>query len=152
MILLQKETDRHKKSGIHFSCVQKKKEALRRRAFSLKTELPAVFLALRDPRTPKAARVFGALALAYAFSPVDLVPDFIPVLGYLDDLLILPALCAAALRRIPPEVLAECRARSEGMWENGRPKRWYYALPVVLFWCAAIGLLLAALMRTVRAG
>lgn len=65
---------------------------IRQRADNLKTDVPAVFLALKDKRTPAMAKIFAALTVAYALSPVDLVPDFIPVLGYLDDVIILPAL------------------------------------------------------------
>ena len=72
---------------------------------------------------------------------MDLIPDFVPVLGYLDDVLVLPALIALTVRRIPPEVLASCRERAEGMWQNGRPKKWYFALPVVGAWLLAALLL-----------
>lgn len=103
------------------------------RAKRLKSDVPAVFLALSDRRTPAAAKIFAALTVAYALSPIDLIPDFIPVLGYLDDLLILPVLAAAAIHFIPRDVMDECRMKSEGMWDNGKPKKWYFALPVILF-------------------
>ena len=107
---------------------------LKERASSLKREIPAVFLALKDERTPVFTKILAAVTVAYALSPVDLIPDFVPVLGYLDDVLVLPALIALTVRRIPPEVLASCRERAEGMWQNGRPKKWYFALPVVGVW------------------
>ena len=107
---------------------------LKERAASLKREVPAVFLALKDEKTPVSAKILAAVTVAYALSPVDLIPDFVPVLGYLDDVLVLPALIALTVRRIPPEVLASCRERAEGMWQNGRPKKWYFALPVVGVW------------------
>ena len=69
---------------------------------------------------------------------MDLIPDFVPVLGYLDDVLVLPALIALTVRRIPPEVLASCRERAEGMSQQGRPKKWYFALPVVALWLLLI--------------
>ena len=100
---------------------------LKERASSLKREIPAVFLALRDERTPVFTKILAAVTVAYALSPVDLIPDFVPVL-------VLPALIALTVRRIPPEVLASCRERAEGMWQNGRPKKWYFALPVVGVW------------------
>ena len=111
---------------------------LKERASSLKREIPAVFLALRDERTPVFTKILAAVTVAYALSPVDLIPDFVPVLGYLDDVLVLPALIALTVRRIPPEVLASCRERAEGMWQNGRPKKWYYAIPIVLVWCVLL--------------
>ena len=107
---------------------------LKERASSLKREIPAVFLALKDERTPVFTKILAAVTVACALSPVDLIPDFVPVLGYLDDVLVLPALIALTVRRIPPEVLASCRERVEGMWQNGRPKKWYFALPVVGAW------------------
>ena len=111
---------------------------LKERASSLKREIPAVFLALKDERTPVFTKILAAVTVAYALSPVDLIPDFVPVLGYLDDVLVLPALIALTVRRIPPEVLASCRERAEGMWQNGRPKKWYYAIPIVLVWCVLL--------------
>ena len=87
----------------------------------------------------------AAVVVIYALSPVDLIPDFIPVLGYLDDLLILPALIALTVKRIPPEVLAECRAQAEGMWNGGKPEKWYYAVPFVLIWAAVIALIVMAI-------
>lgn len=117
------------------------KTKLKERAAKLKRDIPAVFLALGHKKTPVWAKITAALTVAYALSPVDLVPDFIPVLGYLDDLLILPGLVALTVRLIPADVFAECRERAEGMWQNGRPKKWYYAIPIVIVW-----LLLAALV------
>ena len=111
---------------------------LKERAGKLKTDLPALFLALKDRETPVLAKVFAGIAVAYALSPVDLIPDFIPVLGYLDDVILLPGLVALTLKRIPPEVLETCRTQAEGMWQDGKPKKWYYALPVVLVWALVV--------------
>lgn len=117
---------------------------LKARATQLKTDLPAVFLALKRRETPWTAKVLAALTVAYALSPVDLIPDFIPVLGYLDDLILLPALVALTLRLIPADVLADCRAQAASLWENGKPKRWYFAIPVVLFWLLMLFLIVRA--------
>jgi uncharacterized membrane protein YkvA (DUF1232 family) len=87
-------------------------EKLKARARALKNEAFAVYLATKDPRTPWYAKAIAFLTIAYAFSPIDLIPDFIPVLGYLDDLFIVPAGIALAVRLIPPEVLAEARAKA----------------------------------------
>ena len=107
---------------------------LRQRADKLKKQVPAVFLALKRRDTPWTAKIFAFLAVCYALSPVDLIPDFIPVLGYLDDLLILPALCGLAVHFIPEDIFGECLEQSENMWQGGKPKKWYYALPIVIFW------------------
>ncbi len=120
---------------------------LKERAKQLKTDIPAVFLALKKRETPWTAKLLAALTVGYALSPIDLIPDFIPVLGYLDDLVILPALVALTIKLIPAEVMAACRAEAEGMWENGKPKRWYYAIPIVLVWLLAVSLIVRAIVK-----
>ena len=119
---------------------------LKHRANQLKTDIPAIFLCLKSRETPFPAKIFAALTVAYALSPIDLIPDFIPLLGYLDDLIILPALAALTLRLIPKEILARCRRQAEGMWADGRPKRWYYAVPIVLVWLLALWMAAKALI------
>ena len=119
---------------------------LKARARQLKTDLPAVFLALKRKETPWTAKVLAAVTIGYALSPIDLIPDFIPVLGYLDDLILLPAFVALTIRLIPPDVLAACRAEAEGLWQNGKPKRWYYAIPIVLFWLLIVFLIVRAFL------
>ena len=114
------------------------------RAKKLKTDIPAVFLALKEKKTPWYAKVIAAVVVVYALSPIDLIPDFIPVLGYLDDLIILPALIAWCIKCIPKEVVEDCRARSEGLWGEGKPKKWYYAIPFVLIWVAVAALIVVA--------
>ena len=84
-------------------------EQLKSRARALKNEALAVYLAAKDPRTPWYAKLIAFVTIAYAFSPIDLIPDFIPILGYLDDLFIVPAGIALAIRLIPADVLAEAR-------------------------------------------
>ena len=118
---------------------------LKERAKKLKTDIPAVFLALKRKETPWYAKIMAALTVAYALSPIDLVPDFIPVLGYLDDVLLLPAMVALTVRWIPQGVFDECRSQAEGLWKNGKPKRWYYAIPIILLWVALIGWLVWAI-------
>lgn len=81
--------------------------------------------------------------MVYALSPVDLIPDFIPVLGYIDDILLLPILIALTLRFIPKEIMDQHRQAEVDLWKDGKPKKWYYGLPVLLFW----GLLLYFLLR-----
>ena len=115
---------------------------LKERASRLKRDIPAVFLALKSKKTPVFAKILGAVTVAYALSPVDLIPDFIPVLGYLDDVLLLPGLVALTLRLIPKEVLEECRSKAQDMWQNGRPKKWYYAIPILLVWFLILALIL----------
>ncbi len=88
-------------------------DGLKQRARRLKTEVYALYLAYKDPRVPWYARLFAAGVVAYAVSPIDLIPDFIPVIGYLDDLILVPLGIVLALKMIPPEVMAECRERAK---------------------------------------
>lgn len=120
---------------------------LRQRAKQLKKDIPAVFLCLKSPRTPWYAKVLAALTVVYALSPVDLVPDFIPVLGYLDDVILLPGLVALTLRCLPPEELARCRVEAEGMWADGKPEKWYYALPIAAVWILVLVLILKCIFN-----
>ena len=117
---------------------------LKARAKKLKTDIPALFLALKDKDTPILAKIFAGITVVYALSPVDLVPDFIPVLGYLDDVILLPMLVALTIRFIPKDVLERNRKQAEGMWRDGKPKKWYYAIPIVLIWILIIVLILKA--------
>jgi uncharacterized membrane protein YkvA (DUF1232 family) len=109
----------------------------------LKTEVYALYLAYRDPRTPWYARIFAALVVGYAFSPIDLIPDPIPVLGYLDDLVLIPLGVKLALGMIPPEVIADCRIKAEELMAQGKPVNWVAAAIIVLIWLALAGLVIA---------
>ncbi|MBI5876915.1 MAG: DUF1232 domain-containing protein [Chloroflexi bacterium] len=112
----------------------------RQRARQLKTEVYALYLAYRDPRVPWYARVVAACVVGYTFSPIDLIPDFIPVIGYLDDLILVPLGIALALRLIPAKVMADCRIRAEEVMAQGKPINRIAAAIIIGIW-----LLLAAL-------
>ena len=107
---------------------------LRNKAQKLKSDVPAVFLALKAKETPWYAKMCAAITVAYALSPIDLVPDFIPVLGYLDDMILLPLLVALTVKFIPKETFQKYREEAEGLWENGKPKKWYFAIPIIIVW------------------
>ena len=119
---------------------------LERWARKLKVEIYALYLAYRDPRVPWYARVFAALVVGYAFSPIDLIPDVIPVLGYLDDLLIVPLGIALAIRMIPPSVLAECREEARNA--KDRPVNKVAAVVVVAIWIALAALAVWLVTKT----
>lgn len=109
-------------------------EQLKRRARHLKSEAFALYLAARDPRTPWYAKLLVAAIIAYAFSPIDLIPDFIPVIGYLDDLVLVPLGVALAIRMVPDSVLAECRMRARATFQNGKPVSRTAGAVVILIW------------------
>lgn len=116
------------------------------RVRALKTEVYALYLAYRDPRVPWYARAFAAVVVAYAFSPIDLIPDPIPVLGYLDDLILIPLGVILALKMIPQPVMAECRAEATAVMAAGKPVNRAAAVVIVAVWLlvAALGILLVA--------
>ena len=118
---------------------------LKVRAKKLKTDIPTLFLAIKDNDTPILAKVFAGITVVYALSPVDLVPDFIPVLGYLDDVILLPLLVTLTIKFIPKDVLERNRKQAEGMWSEGKPKKWYYAIPIVLIWVLLVVLIFKAI-------
>jgi uncharacterized membrane protein YkvA (DUF1232 family) len=121
-------------------------ERLKRWARRLKVEVHALYLAYRDPRVPWYARVFAAVVVGYAFSPIDLIPDPIPVLGYLDDLVLIPLGVALAVRMIPPQVLAECREEAREMTD--KPVNKVAAVVVVAVWVVLAALAVWLLART----
>jgi uncharacterized membrane protein YkvA (DUF1232 family) len=125
-------------------------EAWKERARRLQAETYAVYLAYRDPRVPWYARAFAALVVAYAFSPIDLIPDFIPVLGYLDDLVLVPLGIALALRMIPPAVMAECREKAREAMALGKPANWAVAAAIIVIWLALAALGVLLVVRLVR--
>jgi uncharacterized membrane protein YkvA (DUF1232 family) len=120
---------------------------LKEKAKEIKRNISAIYIALKKKETPWYAKIAAGLTIGYALSPIDLIPDFIPVLGYLDDLIILPALALLTIKLIPKEVMDACRAEAEGMWKDGKPKKWYFAVPIILIWSAVIILILWKMLR-----
>jgi uncharacterized membrane protein YkvA (DUF1232 family) len=116
-------------------------ERWKHQARRLKVEIYALYLAYRNPRVPWYARLFAAGVVGYAFSPIDLIPDPIPILGYLDDLVLVPLGIFLALKMIPAGVMAECRAQAQAQMDQGKPVNWLAAGVIVVIW-----LILAALV------
>ncbi|PHM19872.1 MAG: hypothetical protein CK604_09605 [Curvibacter sp. PD_MW3] len=114
---------------------------LKRRAKALKGETYVLYLAARHPATPWYAKLLVAVIVAYAFSPIDLIPDFVPVLGYLDDLVLIPLGIALAIKLVPQAVLDECHAKVQAARQAGKPTSRVAAVVIVLIWLgiAALG-------------
>lgn len=111
-------------------------ENFKEKARALKKETFALYLACRDERTPLYAKILAACVVGYAFSPIDLIPDFIPVLGLLDDLVLIPIGIALVLKMIPAEVMADCRQKAGETID--KPTNWYAASVIVLVWVSLI--------------
>ena len=111
---------------------------INQQARQLKSETYTLYFAARDHRTPWYAKLLVAAIVAYAFSPIDLIPDFLPVIGYLDDLILIPLGIALAIKLIPQSILIECRARAMEAIENDKPVSWIAGIVIILIWLILI--------------
>jgi len=111
-------------------------DTIKQRARQLKVEIYALYFAYKDPRVPLYARIFAACVVGYAFSPIDLIPDPIPVLGYLDDLVIIPLGIWLALKMIPPEVMVDSRSKVGERLQQKKPVNWVAGAIILLIWLA----------------
>ena len=109
-------------------------DSLRNRARLLKRETLTLYLAARDPRTPWYAKLLAVIIVAYALSPVDLIPDFVPVLGYLDELVLIPAGIALVIRLVPEEVMADARSRASEVVDRAKKTAIWAAVVIVAVW------------------
>ena len=119
-------------------------------ARQLKIEVYALYLAYRDPRVPWYARVFAMCVVGYFFSPIDLIPDPIPILGYLDDLILVPLGVVLALKMIPADVMAECRAQAQDVMAQGKPVNRAAAAVIVVIWLLLAALAVVFVMRLIQ--
>jgi uncharacterized membrane protein YkvA (DUF1232 family) len=112
--------------------------ALQEKARELQYNISALYLAYKRKDVPKSAKILIAITVGYALSPVDLIPDFIPILGYLDDLCIVPLLVFISIKLIPEKIMEECREQAKDIWKGGRPKKWHYAIPILVIYALII--------------
>jgi uncharacterized membrane protein YkvA (DUF1232 family) len=122
-------------------------EKLKAWAAAMKRDVLALYLATREPRVPWYAKLLAAITAAYALSPIDLIPDFIPVLGYLDDIILLPLLIYLTIRLIPGEVMVELRTEAEKRLVGKRLVSKTGAIMIVLLWLIAAGLVAFYIIR-----
>lgn len=113
----------------------------------MKIEIYALYLAYRDPRVPWYAKAFVAIVVGYAFSPIDLIPDFIPVLGYLDDLVLIPLGVAVALKMIPEKIMEDCRIRSKEVMSEKKPINRAAAVVIIFIWLMLIVITITLVIR-----
>lgn len=123
-------------------------QSLKQLARRLKNEVHVVYVASQDRRTPWYAKLLAVVVLAYAFSPIDLIPDCIPLLGYLDDLILVPLGIWLVVQLIPPHVLTDCREQAAAQKDQRKPQNWLAAGAIVALW---IGLGVYMALRLKRA-
>jgi len=116
-------------------------------ARNLKRQIFILYCAYKDERVPWYAKLFTACVVAYAFSPIDLIPDFIPVLGYLDDVILVPLGIMIALKMIPKSVISDCEIKAEEMMKKGKPKNWIVGSTIILIW---VLIMIWAIIKTYR--
>lgn len=124
-------------------------ERWKQQAKQLKVEIYAIYLAYKDPRVPLYARIFAACVVGYAFSPIDLIPDPIPILGYLDDLILIPLGITLVLKMIPPEVLAECRDEAQEIIRQGKPVNRIAAAVIIGIWFFLAALVIVFMIKKI---
>jgi uncharacterized membrane protein YkvA (DUF1232 family) len=117
-------------------------------AKALKKDIKAIYLAYKRPEVSWYAKVLAALVVGYALSPIDLIPDFIPILGYMDDLLLVPAGVYLVVRLIPRNVMEECRIQAEDLFGNGKPKNWIAGVVIIAIWTLVILFIIYKLFLT----
>jgi len=123
-------------------------DSWKQKAKQLKSEIHSAYLAMKDPRTPWYARALAAIIVGYAFSPIDLIPDPIPILGYLDDLVLLPLGIVLLVKIIPSDVMLECRAKAAASAASKKPKNWIAGSIIIAVW---IGLIIFAVRYVYKA-
>lgn len=115
--------------------------SIKAKAKELIQKTSQVYIALKSKSTPWYAKILAAFIIGYALSPIDLIPDFIPILGYLDDLIILPILIALCIKMIPKDIWDSYEEDARKIWEKGKPTRWFFAVPILMFWAIIIVLI-----------
>jgi len=113
-------------------------EKIKTWAKHLETKVFVLYFAYKDNRTPWYAKLFAICIVAYAFSPIDLIPDFIPILGYLDDVILVPLGVTLALKLIPKTVIQDCTVNAEERIKHGKPKNWLVGSLIILVWIVVV--------------
>ena len=115
---------------------------LKQRYKQLKQNIPAIYLVMKSSEIPILAKILAFLTIAYALSPIDLIPDFIPVLGYLGDLVILPMLIVLTIKCIPKPIWQKAQNEAQELIATKQMKKWYYALPILIIWLIVVLILI----------
>jgi len=120
---------------------------LKDKAKRLKNEIYAIFLAFKDKRTPIYAKIMIGLTISYALSPIDLIPDFIPIIGYLDDLMILPLMISISIKLIPKYILIDCRNQVKANFQINKNIGIPTAIIIILIWIAILGFIIFRILK-----
>lgn len=119
-------------------------------AKQLKRQVFVLYYAYRDKRSPWYAKLFSMCVVAYAFSPIDLIPDFIPVIGYADDLVLIPLGVLAAIKMMPGEVIEDAKKKADARMNQGKPVNWAAGVMIILLWAAVLAAVLTYLYNRLK--
>ncbi|MGG7147098.1 YkvA family protein [Clostridium butyricum] len=119
------------------------------RAKKFKLDIPAVYISLKKKETPIIAKIFAMITVTYALSPIDLIPDFVPIIGILDDLILLPILIAVTVKFIPEDIFNQCTIEAKSIWDNGKPKKFYFSIPIILIWIILLSLIIKSIIKLI---
>jgi uncharacterized membrane protein YkvA (DUF1232 family) len=120
---------------------------IKEKLLELKNYISALYLAYKRKDVPLYAKILIIVIIGYALSPIDIIPDFIPVFGYLDDLIILPVLIYFVIKLIPKNILEECKEEAKHLWKNEKPKKWYYGIPIIIIWLLVIVIIIKNIVK-----
>ncbi len=127
--------------------IKEKMKELKKKAKEIKKNIVLLYIAFKKKETPWYAKVMAGITIGYALSPIDFIPDFIPVLGYLDDIVILPLLILLSIKLIPRSIIEEAKLEADELRQERRVKKWYYAVPIIFIWVVAAILIGKILLR-----
>lgn len=127
--------------------IKEKIKEIKKKAQEIKKDIIILYIAFKKKETPWYAKVMAGITIGYALSPIDLVPDFIPVLGYLDDIVILPLFILLSIKLIPHSIIEGVKLEAENLQQDKRVKEWYYAVPIICIWIAAVIIIGKILLR-----
>ncbi|MDP4144918.1 MAG: YkvA family protein [Bacillota bacterium] len=122
--------------------IKNRLSSLKQKSKKIKKDIGALYFAYKRPDVPLHAKLVLLLVVGYALSPIDLIPDFIPILGYMDDLILLPLGITLAIKLIPSHIMAECRQQSEEYFAKGKPKNWIAGGIIIFIWLLAAAYIL----------
>lgn len=120
---------------------------IKEKANEIKQNISTIYIAMKKKETPIYAKIIAGITVGYALSPIDLVPDFIPVLGYLDDLIILPLLAWISIKLIPKKVMEKSKIEAKDLWKDGKTKKWYYGIPIIAIWLLIIYIIVKQIVK-----
>ncbi len=118
--------------------MKKIKQKLENNIKKIALKISQIYISIRKKETPWYAKVLGFITVGYFLSPIDLIPDFVPVLGYIDDLIILPVLIYLCIKLIPKDIFEQSYLEAKNIWKDKHPSKWYFAIPIMIIWTITI--------------